>query len=114
MGYWNDKMIDGYQWNITMGNLEESNPQSQILDSKYVKPDLNGMINSQSCLLQEQRWNPNDTLSNHREVIHINLIKWNDQPVKINLETEATTFHGKLYRIPHVHVSKGKKDTYLL
>ena len=55
MGYWNDKMIDGYQWNITMGNLEESNPQSQILDSKYVKPDLNGMINIQSCLLQEQR-----------------------------------------------------------
>ena len=40
MGYWYDTMIDGYQWNRSMVETEDLHTQSQILDVKYDKLDL--------------------------------------------------------------------------
>ena len=54
IAYWNYTMIYYYQWHISMGELEESHDQAQILDDKYERTYFNKVAKNQSYLFQKK------------------------------------------------------------
>ena len=72
------------------------------------------MAKNQFHYLQNYGGKMKDILMAQGAVVQGTVVKWTYQPVNVHLKPEATSFHGKSYKIPHANISIENKEVYIL
>jgi hypothetical protein len=94
----------------SMAVEENTERIKKILDAKYSATDLEKVCSSQSHLEVKKQQKVLSLLRRFEDLFNGTLGKWNEEPVKLELQADATPYHARPFPIPRCHAETLKME----
>ena len=105
-----NKMYQMYKNTEPLSTADLTKRAVKILDAKYEKADLNGIVEKCDHLNAEQKKSLLQTLMKFEHLFDGNLGDWNTPPVHLELKEGAKPYHGRAFPVPRIHRETMKKE----
>ena len=80
---------------------------TEIIDSIYVKADLEQLASNANQLNAEERAQLLRLLQDFEDLFDVNLGDWDTKPVNLELNPDSKPFNYKFYPVPSVYSTNG-------